>query len=303
MFRKISWLCTAGAALLFSSCGDKSPFPGFEKGESGIYFKFYKKNETGQKPKFGEYVTVKLVRKTTGDSVIFDSRKQNPQEGTVEYRLDKPPYPSSLESGISMMSIGDSASFYVFTDSLKKFMPPDQGKMLKPGVTILFDIKLVKIRSAQEVDAENQKKFEEFMAKSKMKEPEMISEYITTNKVTAKPDVNGMYFIETEKGKGPKAKTGSKVSVKYTGKFLDGNIFDASDYHGGKPYEFTIGNKEVILGWDLGIMMMSKGGKATLLLPSKLGYDSIGMQDPQTGRFAIYPYTPLVFDVELLDIK
>jgi peptidylprolyl isomerase len=304
MTRPLTFLAIVIAAAVFlSSCGEKSPFPTYEKSESGIYYKFFKQDANAVKPKWGDYVTVTLVRRSISDSVMYDSRKANPKDGTVEYALEKPRYPSALESGIAMMGIGDSASFYVYMDSVKKILPPDQAKGIKDGQIVRFDIKLIKIRSKAEVEAENQKRYEEFMQKSKEKEPEMIAQYLKENNITVKPDKDSIYYIEKEKGKGPKAKPGSRVSVKYTGKFFDGNTFDASDFHGGQPYEFTIGDGSVIQGWDLGIQYMSKGGKATLIIPSSKGYGAMGMPDQRSGGYAIYPYTPLLFEVELVDVK
>jgi FKBP-type peptidyl-prolyl cis-trans isomerase FkpA len=292
--------------LLLSSCGESSPFPGYEKAETGIYYKFFKKDEKAPKPKWGDYVSVILVRRSLTDSVLYDSRTDsrnaNP-DGTVEYALMEPRYKSGLESGLAMMGVSDSASFYVYMDSVKKILPPDQSKSIKEGQIVRFDFKLVRIRTREEVEAENQKRFEEFMKTSREEEPKTIENYLKTNNITVKPDKDSIWYIERERGKGPVAKPGSKVFVKYTGKYLDGNIFDASDFHGGQPYEFTIGAGQVIPGWDLGIQYMSKGGKATLLIPSSKAYGSMGMPDQQTGRYAIPPYTPLVFEVELVDIK
>jgi len=66
---------------------------------------------------------------------------------------------------------------------------------------------------------------------------------------------------------------------------------------GKQPLEFTIGRGQVIPGWDEGISMMSAGGKATLIVPSKLAYGE------REGGNNIPAYSPLVFDVELISIS
>jgi FKBP-type peptidyl-prolyl cis-trans isomerase len=79
---------------------------------------------------------------------------------------------------------------------------------------------------------------------------------------------------------------------------MNGKVFDSSlDKKPATPFEFTLGQGQVIPGWDEGIMLMSAGGKATLIIPSKLAYG-------ERGAGADIPaYSPLVFDVELISIS
>jgi FKBP-type peptidyl-prolyl cis-trans isomerase len=121
------------------------------------------------------------------------------------------------------------------------------------------------------------------------KEEAAIEAYLLENNITISPTYSGLYYIETFKGKGAAADGGDKVSVRYRGTFLDGEEFDSG------VYTFTIGRGEVIRGWDEGISYMNEGGKAILLIPSSLGYGPYGSGD-------IPGYTPLLFEVELMDV-
>ena len=85
------------------------------------------------------------------------------------------------------------------------------------------------------------------------------------------------------------------MKVHYTGTLLNGTKFDSSRDR-KEPFEFTLGKGQVIKGWDEGIAKMKVGGKATLVIPSSLGYAERDMG-------TIPPYSTLVFDVELLDVK
>lgn len=82
----------------------------------------------------------------------------------------------------------------------------------------------------------------------------------------------------------------------YTGKLLDGTVFDASSRNGNTPYRFVLGARKVIAGWDEGIALLRKGEKGILLIPSALGYG------PQ-GNQSIPPNAVLYFDVELVDVQ
>lgn len=121
------------------------------------------------------------------------------------------------------------------------------------------------------------------------KERLAIENYKKTHNITAEPKSSGLYYIETRTGTGAIPSYGSKVRVKYKGTYVDGTEFDSG------TFDFNLGLGRVITGWDEGIGYMKEGGKATLIVPSDLGYGPNGYGD-------IPGYTPLVFDVELIDI-
>ena len=78
-------------------------------------------------------------------------------------------------------------------------------------------------------------------------------------------------------GKGQEVKVGDKVAVQYVGVlFKDGKQFDASWDRGKKPFEFTVGQGQVIQGWDQGLPGMKVGGRRVLVIPSDLAYGEQG---------------------------
>lgn len=105
---------------------------------------------------------------------------------------------------------------------------------------------------------------------------------------------SGLQFIEVEAGDGPKPTEGDLVQVHYTGKLLDGTEFDSSV--GRDPFTFTLGQGQVISGWDEGIALLNEGGKAMLIIPPDLAYGSTG------AGGVIPPDATLMFDVELVQI-
>jgi FKBP-type peptidyl-prolyl cis-trans isomerase len=101
---------------------------------------------------------------------------------------------------------------------------------------------------------------------------------------------------ELAPGKGQEAKPGDTVSVHYVGTLPDGKEFDQSKKR-GKPFDFQLGAGQVIRGWDEGVKGMKPGGKRKLTIPPSLGYGARGVPG------AIPPNSPLIFEVELLEIK
>ncbi len=126
------------------------------------------------------------------------------------------------------------------------------------------------------------------------KERETREAYLSENNITTAPKESGLYYIETLEGAGVQAVAGKKVEVHYEGRLLDGTVFDSS-YDREEPFTFTLGARQVISGWDEGIAYMKQGGKATLIIPSELGYGAMGVS-------SIPGYSTLVFDVELVDV-
>lgn len=109
------------------------------------------------------------------------------------------------------------------------------------------------------------------------------------------PEVTDLLMQETAAGSGDEAKDGDVVKVHYKGTFLDGKEFDSS-FSRNQPFEFTLGQKQVIEGWDIGVRGMKAGGKRTLIIPPKMAYGEKG------AGGVIPPNTPLKFEVELLEI-
>jgi len=108
---------------------------------------------------------------------------------------------------------------------------------------------------------------------------------------------SGLMYWDIRVGNGETAKEGSHVRVHYTGWLTTGKKFDSS-VDAGKPFDFTIGNGEVIKGWEEGVAGMRVGGKRQLRIPPDLGYGADGTPDG-----TIPPNATLIFDVQLLGVQ
>ncbi|HWL14156.1 MAG TPA: FKBP-type peptidyl-prolyl cis-trans isomerase [Opitutus sp.] len=140
-----------------------------------------------------------------------------------------------------------------------------------------------------------QRKQTAYLAKLKQKSETESTAFMTDLKkkqgVVVLP--SGLVYEIEKQGEGPAPKAEDKVRVHYTGKLVDGTVFDSS-VERGEPAEFEL--NQVIPGWTEGLQKISKGGKIKLYVPPQLAYGD-------DGRPGIPPASTLVFDVELLDIN
>jgi FKBP-type peptidyl-prolyl cis-trans isomerase FkpA len=107
---------------------------------------------------------------------------------------------------------------------------------------------------------------------------------------------SGLQYWDIKLGLGPIAKAGDHVKVHYTGWLTTGKKFDSS-VDANSPYEFTLGEGNVIKGWDEGVAGMKVGGKRQLRIPPELAYGETGFKD------IIQPNATLIFDIQLLSMK
>jgi FKBP-type peptidyl-prolyl cis-trans isomerase FkpA len=171
--------------------------------------------------------------------------------------------------------------------------------MIAPYTTLLYELELVDVVTKAQFEkekADRERKAAAEKETAKKEEMSQLLNYVKINNISATPRPSGLYYIETKKGTGDQAAAGKTVKVHYTGTLLNGTKFDSSRDR-KEPFEFVLGQGQVIPGWDEGIALMKEGGTAKLIIPSKIAYG-------ENGRMpTIPPSATLVFDVELIEVK
>jgi FKBP-type peptidyl-prolyl cis-trans isomerase FkpA len=135
--------------------------------------------------------------------------------------------------------------------------------------------------------------------KYREEEKQKIADYLSKNSnLNFVKQASGLYYLEVVAGTGIAPVAGDSAYIYYTGKFLDGTVFD-TNVGSGKLYSFIAGKGYNISGFDEGILLMKAGGKSTLLLPSDLAYGPSGVY---MGSSMIPGYTPLLFDIQMVKV-
>ncbi len=126
----------------------------------------------------------------------------------------------------------------------------------------------------------------------------IIDKWLVDNKITALTDPSGLRYVITTAGTGVKPAVTSTIVAKYSGKFLTEGVTPAKsvEFDSSKP-TYTSKLSNLIPGWQIGFQLLPRGSKATLYIPSGLGYGKQGFGS------AIPPNSNLFFDVELIDVK
>jgi FKBP-type peptidyl-prolyl cis-trans isomerase len=270
----------------------------------------------GKLPTTGQILVLSLTFKDSKDSVWTDSRKA--EFPTMVQKQDSVPAGDVVLEVFQLLTKGDSVTFQVGAKDLfeKTFKSPPPPGVDTAGV-FTFHIGVTDVIS--EDDA--RKMQEEFMAKMNEKEikkqqeqlaidTELIDNYLKEKSINAEKTASGLRYIIEKKGNGDNARQGQTVRVNYAGFLLDGRCFDSSiesvarannAFHEERrpyePLELVLGYRQVIAGWEEAIMLMNKGSKMTVFIPSGLAYG------PQRRSDIIAENSVLKFEMELIEIK
>lgn len=261
----------------------------YKKSDKGARYSILKSNK-GERIKLNDVVFIQIRYSTEKDSVLFDSWKMG---GPITLKVTKPTFKGDLMDALTLLTANDSAAFLFNADSMfaKTFNMP-RPEFVKPGSDLKFVIKVQRVTTedvlkADEIKVQKEKDMEEIV---------LIEKYIADNGLTVQTAASGLKYVISNPGTGAKAEAGKTVKVHYTGKLLNGTKFDSS-LDRSEPLEFVLGKGMVIQGWDEGIALLSEGGKALLIIPSKIAYGARG------AGGVIPPFTPLTFEVELVSVQ
>jgi len=280
---------------------------GFKQGDGGMLYNIVE-HKGGALIKEGDFVSLNGVIKTEGDSVLSSTY----ESGHPAFLLvQKPQFKGDLISALQLLSEGDSVVVKINADTISKKSAQPKPPGFK-GKYFVYTLKIEKVipKDKGVADSVFQKQVQAYVKSvgdaAKAAEPGKIKGYIATNKLATTATPSGLNYIITTPGDGTKPATGDTVIANYTGKFLNGKVFDTSLQdvatknkmpagHAYIPMRVAVGMRAIIPGLDEGLLLLSKGAKATFIIPSSLAYG-------EQGGGPIPPSSPLVFEIEVVNI-
>jgi peptidylprolyl isomerase len=275
MYKSITLSLVVALGMLTACNKDGS----MEKLASGSEYKLV---ESKGKPKAdtSKIVEFHLSMFNEKDSLLGSSFKM--QAGKpFSMKVPGSPQKFSIEEALTLMGEGDSLQLFVPTDSIfKGFMEGQRPAYLPKGSKLKFHFRMTKVTTLAEINKKHETE---------------IDDYAKKNNLEVTKTASGLRYVVTKPHTGELLKDGDSVSVHYTGKLLNGEVFDSS-IPTGKPFELVVSETPVITAWPEALKLTGMGGKITILVPYYLGYG-----DRPSGP--IPAYGAMLFEMEIMKVK
>lgn len=287
----------------------------YKRLNAGLEYAMIIDKPTSPRPKEGD--NIKVVMQSGVNNRLLYSTAQANKGKPVEFSVNKPNFKGDLIEAIMLMTPGDSLVCLVDADALYKSTKNKRPDFVKSGDKIQYFIRLVSVKTKEQVQKEQQEKFnkqiQEQMAKQQkeaakqlQKDDKELQAYFTKNNLAPTKTASGLYYTIRQEGSGDAPKPGDSVTMNYTGTLLDGTKFDSNvDTAFGhvSPFNFMLGRGQVIKGWDEGVALLKPGAKATFYIPSTLAYGASARPGGGANPKGIPANSILLFDVELVSAK
>ena len=303
--RKISYVCLL-AVIMLSACKQS-----FKKGEMGLEYKIISSGN-GEKLNMGDFMQIHLGQYYNNgktDSLMNDSRTTT---GPVIETVDTTTMPPAYFKILTQLKKGDSLVIRVLTDSAFAKYPGSMPPFFKKGNYLITTVKLLNVfKTREQADSARTAEAALMMQRDSInniaimaKDDKTLTEYFAKNNIKTVKGALGTYVEIIQPGTGPNIDTSVVVKTNYTGKTMDGKMFDSNtDPSKGhvEPFSVNMTNdmslgQGVIRGWTDGMKLLNKGAKAKFYIPSPLAYGKQQMGED------IKPNSILVFDIEILDV-
>jgi FKBP-type peptidyl-prolyl cis-trans isomerase len=293
-FQSKKWLCTIipllGVIFIFSCREKPKTYSGYSK-QQDFYYKLLALGDEAKKTNPSQYLWVQASCRTLSDSVFWNTRHNSNE--TFFITKDSPGFLKHVYG----FSVGDSLQYLFPTIKFfKEFFNSPVPFFCEKDSCIKFPLKIMKALNAVQFNSFNDS-LHAYTNKQQANEYIQIQNYITKNCKKVNEFTPNAFLEITSPTSLDSVKKGKKTKLFYKGYFLDGTLVDYTPNN--RAFEFICGQEgQLLTGLQLGLYKLKKGEKAKIILPSQLAFGSQG-----SSNGIIPPYTPLVYQVEIVDIK
>jgi FKBP-type peptidyl-prolyl cis-trans isomerase FkpA len=312
---RVPWLlCMCSGLVLFTGCQDNSEeekraqerrffdlyvashYPDVDPQPDGLYFMSYKEG-SGTIPDSDDWIKINYVLYLIPGEEIVETNIEHvaiEHEGLYAERALYGPYKmkngtgvEGLTEGLMMMREGGEATMFFTSDLGYGAKGSGQIQQIQSYQSLKYEVELLEVIK----DIETYEK-------------DRLRAYVDT--IVGADTIHDpatdavMYYVIDQQGEGDTIVDETSVEFTYTGYLIDGRIIGEADED--SPELITIGDREAIMGWELGIPKFQEGGKGRLIIPYQLAYgDTGGYYDPN-GK-TIPPYETVIYEIEIIEIN
>ena len=246
----------------------------------------------GRGPKDGEILKINFNMITLEGDTLLDFFDREP----VTVRYGDMYLGEGFTEAMRYVPEGGEAHFVI--PSSLAFDSVGLENSVLPYTSFILNVKNTDILTQNEYDEEQQRLREAEEAenlKRLAEEPARIEKFIKEHNVNVAPSETGVYYLEIAKGTGLMVDNGDLVSIHYNLYNIDDKLIETS--FDGEPLQFVYGNNEMVPGIEEAVGNMRVGGKATIIVPSMMGFGDIAIDKDLPA------YSTVIFDLELIDVQ
>lgn len=262
--------------------------------ETGLKYIHHIHYPKTRKPEYNEILTMHYLLLTDKGDTLQNTYKINEPVGQP---FHLPAYKGSIEEGFRMLNVGDSATFYVITDSLKDGSLPFAPKMREQIKEIRYIVKLYNTQSKTAFEIDEKARLEKRTKEQVAIQDEKIVKYMKEESLfeTSKKHPSGLYYRFSKEGKGLPAQVGDSVAFTFqTWTLPNQQVIDESKK--GETVGFVIGSKQILVAWQIAFTQFAtEGSKVSIFAPSHVAFGNKAYQ-------SLAPFSILRFEIEVVDI-
>lgn len=264
-----------------------------EKSSFGVYMVPLKENSAGKRAQENHVAGILYTMKQLNGETVIETHSDTLHPLQFSHSNDAL-LPAGLNYAIGQMREGEKYRFFI--PSYLAFGAYSHQGLFPSYTNFIMEVELISLQTEEQI-------YES--------ELDSIQSYMQLQNMEAEAYPNGLYYKAIKQGSGPAPTDNSRVRFHFTRKYLDGTIIETTK--GKSPIEVHFQEKKLVKGLEQGLKLMKKGGEAVFLMPSKIAFGKSVQVIPQKVRESwvkedkinmdVLPYTPVLYEVELLDVN
>lgn len=292
MYKKIISVCFL--VFVLTACRKPAFLEGYTRDANGYYYKLIRLGDGVMHPQPNDIVVADAVMSTQRDSVFWDTQ----HDGVNGFYLDlnSPKLAGSCHDYFAKLVEGDSISFLIRpTTFFRLYFDTIVPYFCENDSLVKLDLKITEIISKAQYRALKENSEAKEMDDKELEELEVIDCYLVNDYGHVQPDSYGIYTLMHTKTNLQQVALGKRIRISLNTRFLDGRPLGKAN----QEMEYTYGTPDqTVRGLNIVIGSLKKGETAKIIVPSRLAYGEKG-----SSNGSVPPYTPLVFDIKIIDIK